>query len=59
MIETHEKRAAQAGRDDHRGTPATGMGLAIGRLVKGYKCVFTTTDKPSKEKVDAQGSAPR
>jgi cystathionine beta-synthase len=31
----------------------TGMGLAITAVVKGYKCVFTTTDKQSKEKVDA------
>jgi cystathionine beta-synthase len=31
----------------------TGMGLAIAAVVKGYKCIFTTTDKQSKEKVDA------
>jgi cystathionine beta-synthase len=31
----------------------TGMGLAITAVVRGYKCVFTTTDKQSKEKVDA------
>jgi len=31
----------------------TGMGLAIAAIVKGYKCIFTTTDKQSKEKVDA------
>lgn len=31
----------------------TGMGLAIAGIVKGYKCIFTTTDKQSKEKVDA------
>jgi len=30
----------------------TGMGLAIASVVKGYKCIFTTTDKQSKEKVD-------
>ena len=29
----------------------TGMGLAIAAVLKGYKCVFTTTDKQSKEKV--------
>ena len=29
------------------------MGLAIAAVVKGYKCVFTTTDKQSKEKIDA------
>jgi cystathionine beta-synthase len=31
----------------------TGMGLAITAVIKGYKCIFTTTDKQSKEKVDA------
>jgi cystathionine beta-synthase len=31
----------------------TGMGLAIVAAVKGYRCVFTTTDKQSKEKIDA------
>jgi cystathionine beta-synthase len=31
----------------------TGMGLAIAAIVKGYTCIFTTTDKQSPEKVDA------
>src|SRR6187401_662777 len=31
----------------------TGMGLAIAAVVKGYKCIFTTTDKQSQEKIDA------
>ena len=31
----------------------TGMGLAIAAIVKGYRCIFTTTDKQSREKVDA------
>ncbi len=31
----------------------TGMGLAIVGVIKGYKCIFVTTDKQSKEKVDA------
>jgi len=31
----------------------TGMGLAIAAIIKGYKCVFTTTDKQSPEKADA------
>ena len=31
----------------------TGMGLAIAAVVKGYRCIFTTTDKQSKEKDDA------
>ncbi len=30
----------------------TGMGLALGAAVKGYRCIFTTTDKQSKEKID-------
>ena len=30
----------------------TGMGLALAAAVKGYRCVFTTTDKQSKEKMD-------
>jgi cystathionine beta-synthase len=30
----------------------TGMGLALAAVVKGYKCIFTTTDKQSKEKMD-------
>lgn len=30
----------------------TGMGLAMAAIVKGYKCIFTTTDKQSKEKAD-------
>ncbi|MCB0625392.1 MAG: pyridoxal-phosphate dependent enzyme, partial [Saprospiraceae bacterium] len=30
----------------------TGMGLALAAAVKGYRCIFTTTDKQSKEKVD-------
>jgi cystathionine beta-synthase len=29
------------------------MGLAIAAVVKGYRCIFTTTDKQSKEKIDA------
>ena len=29
------------------------MGLAIVAAVKGYRCIFTTTDKQSKEKIDA------
>lgn len=30
----------------------TGMGIALAGCVKGYKCIFTTTDKQSKEKMD-------
>lgn len=30
----------------------TGMGLCLAAIVKGYKCIFTTNDKQSKEKID-------
>ena len=30
----------------------TGMGLALVAIAKGYKCIFTTNDKQSKEKAD-------
>lgn len=30
----------------------TGMGLVLAGAVKGYKCIFTTSDKQSKEKLD-------
>ena len=30
----------------------TGMGLALAAVIKGYKCIFATTDKQSKEKAD-------
>ncbi|HMT73365.1 MAG TPA: pyridoxal-phosphate dependent enzyme [Chitinophagaceae bacterium] len=30
----------------------TGMGLALAAAIKGYKCIFVTTDKQSKEKAD-------
>lgn len=30
----------------------TGMGVALTAAVKGYKCIFTTNDKQSKEKID-------
>ncbi len=30
----------------------TGMGIALAAVVKGYKCIFTSSDKQSKEKFD-------
>ncbi len=30
----------------------TGMGLALAAIAKGYKCIFTMSDKQSKEKMD-------
>ncbi|HYG16439.1 MAG TPA: pyridoxal-phosphate dependent enzyme, partial [Bacteroidia bacterium] len=55
MIEDAEKSGAlKPGGTIVEGTSGnTGMGLAIAAIIKGYKCVFTTTDKQSKEKIDA------
>lgn len=55
MIEDAEKSGAlKPGGTIIEGTSGnTGMGLAIAAVIKGYKCIFTTTDKQSKEKVDA------
>src|SRR5689334_13103923 len=55
MIEDAEKSGAlKPGGTIIEGTSGnTGMGLAIAGIIKGYKCVFTTTDKQSKEKIDA------
>jgi len=55
MIEDAEKSGLlKPGGTIIEGTSGnTGMGLAIAAIVKGYKCIFTTTDKQSKEKVDA------
>ncbi len=55
MIEDAEKAGKlQPGGTIIEGTSGnTGMGLAIAAIIKGYKCIFTTTDKQSKEKVDA------
>ena len=55
MIEDAERRGLlKPGGTIIEGTSGnTGMGLAIAAVVKGYKCIFTTTDKQSKEKIDA------
>ena len=55
MIEDAEKNGKlKPGGTIIEGTSGnTGMGLAIAAIIKGYKCIFTTTDKQSKEKVDA------
>ena len=55
MIEDAEKdgRLKPGGTIIEGTSGNTGMGLAIGAIIKGYKCIFTTTDKQSKEKVDA------
>jgi cystathionine beta-synthase len=55
MIEAAERDGSLApGGTIIEGTSGnTGMGLAIAAVIKGYRCIFTTTDKQSKEKVDA------
>src|SRR4026208_834806 len=54
MLEVAEKEGKiKPGGTIIEGTSGnTGMGLAIAACVKGYKCVFATTDKQSKEKLD-------
>jgi cystathionine beta-synthase len=54
MIEVAEKEGKlKPGGTIIEGTSGnTGMGLALVACVKGYKCIFTTTDKQSKEKSD-------
>src|SRR3954463_8107305 len=54
MIEIAEQEGKlKAGGTIIEGTSGnTGMGLALAAIIKGYKCIFTTTDKQSKEKVD-------
>lgn len=55
MVEDAEKKGLlKPGGTIIEGTSGnTGMGLAIAAIIKGYKCIFTTTDKQSKEKIDA------
>ncbi len=54
MLEVAEKEGKiKPGGTIIEGTSGnTGMGLALAAITKGYKCVFATTDKQSKEKVD-------
>lgn len=54
MIEAaEEKGLIKPGGTIIEGTSGnTGMGLALVAAVKGYKCIFTTTDKQSPEKID-------
>ena len=54
MLEVAEKEGKiRPGGTIIEGTSGnTGMGLALAACVKGYKCIFTTTDKQSKEKAD-------
>ena len=54
MIEDAEKEGKiKPGGTIIEGTSGnTGLGLALAAVVKGYKCIFTTTDKQSMEKVN-------
>ncbi len=54
MVEVAEQEGKlQPGGTIIEGTSGnTGMGLALAACVKGYKCIFVTTDKQSKEKAD-------
>ncbi len=54
MVEDAEKEGKlKPGGTIIEGTSGnTGMGLALAAIAKGYKCIFTTNDKQSKEKVD-------
>ena len=54
MLEVAEKEGKiKPGGTIIEGTSGnTGMGLALAACVKGYKCIFTTTEKQSKEKAD-------
>jgi len=55
MVEDAEKQGKlKPGWTIIEGTSGnTGMGLAIVAVIKGYKTIFTSTDKQSKEKFDA------
>lgn len=54
MLEDAEERGLiEPGGTIIEGTSGnTGAGLAVAAIAKGYRCIFTTTDKQSKEKVD-------
>ena len=54
MIEDAEKEGIlKPGGTIIEGTSGnTGMGLALGAIAKGYKCIFTLADKQSQEKID-------
>lgn len=54
MIEDAEKAGKiKPGGTIIEGTSGnTGMGLALGAAVKGYRCIFTMADKQSQEKID-------
>ncbi|MDX1548728.1 MAG: pyridoxal-phosphate dependent enzyme [Rhodothermales bacterium] len=54
MVEAAERRGdLKPGGTIIEGTSGnTGAGLALAAIARGYRCIFTTTDKQSQEKVD-------
>ncbi len=54
MIEDAEKdgRLKPGGTIIEGTSGNTGMGLALAAIIKGYKCIFVTNSKQSKEKCD-------
>lgn len=54
MIEDAERRGLlKPGGTIIEGTSGnTGAGLALAAIARGYRCIFTTTDKQSQEKID-------
>jgi cystathionine beta-synthase len=54
MLDDAEKagRIAEGGTIIECTSGNTGMGLVIAAAVRGYRCIFTTSDKQSKEKMD-------
>ena len=53
LEDAEEKGLLKPGGTIIEGTSGnTGMGLALVAISKGYKCIFTTTDKQSQSKID-------